>query len=78
MDGWRPTLHVVGILVWGLFEAYVFMDPDIQKDGNCQSTMLMHALQWAYEALQEKGLTMPDHLVIQADNTARETKNNLK
>ena len=73
---WRPALHVVGIIVWGLFEAYVLMEPDIQKDANMQVTMLCMALQWSSSMLAERGLTLPLHLVIQADNTCRETKNN--
>ena len=30
-DMWRLALHVVGILVWWLFEAYVLMEPDIPQ-----------------------------------------------
>ncbi len=70
-DLWRPALHVVGILIWGLIEAYVLMEPDVPKDSNMQL-----ALQLAYHALLKRGLSMPLHLVFQADNTCRETKNN--
>ena len=73
---WRPALHVVGVICWGLYEAYILMEPDIPKDSNMQCTMLCLALSWAFKMLSERGLKVPLHLVIQADNTCRETKNN--
>ena len=75
-DLWRPSIHVVGILIWGLIEAYVLMEPDIPKDSSMQITMLCLALNFARQRLTAKGMDMPLHLVVQADNTCRETKNN--
>ena len=74
-DLWRPSIHVVGILIWGLIEAYVLMEPDIPKDSSMQITMLCLALNFARQRLTAKGMDMPLHLVVQADNTCRETKN---
>ena len=75
-DLWRPSIHVVGIIVWGLLEAYILMEPDIPKDSSMQITMLCTALHFASQALASKKLEMPLHLIVQADNTCRETKNN--
>ncbi len=67
---------MVGILIWGLLEAYILMEPDIPKDSSMQITMLCLALNFARQMLTAKGIEMPLHLIVQADNTCRETKNN--
>ena len=74
-DAWRPMLHVVGILCWGVFEFYATMAPDVPKDSNMQITLLCMAISLANDVLTERCLTMPAHLIVQADNTCRETKN---
>ena len=76
-DLWRPTTHTVGMIVWGLLEVYVLMEPDIAKDSSMQITMLCLALEFAIEALAKKGLRLAFHLIIQADNSCRETKTTL-
>ena len=76
-DCWRPTMHVVGIIAWGLFEAYTIMEPDIQMSSSAQCTLLSWALDIAEEMLKQRSLAMPDHLVVQADNTNKETKNSI-
>ena len=107
---WRPTLHNVGIILFGLSELYYLADCVDKKDSNNQATVLsilpansspMHlmyllvdpklisihvlilplsaqwgmALERASEMLREKGSNLPRHIVIQSDNTCRETRN---
>jgi hypothetical protein len=74
-DVWRPAQHVVGIIVWGVMESYVIMDADIPKDASSQITAICEALDKTDAILKGRGLTLPAHLVCQADNTTRETKN---
>ena len=75
-DLWRPSIHVVGVITWGLIEAYVLMEPDIPKDSSMQIAMLCLALHFAQSAIASKGLDMPMRLIAQADKTCRATKNN--
>ena len=63
-DFWRPTLHTVGMIVWGLLEVYVLMEPDIAKDSSMQITMLCLALEFAIEALAKKGLRPMSRLEV--------------
>ena len=72
---WRPTLHCVGVLVEGVMEAYYITDADVMKDSNLELTSLSMALDRTLEILKERGLSMPEHLSLTYDNTAREGKN---
>ena len=72
---WRPTLHCVGVLVEGVLKAYYITDADVMKDSNLELTALSMALDQTREILKERGLTMPEHLSLTYDNTAREGKN---
>ena len=64
---------MVGILIWGLIEAYVLMEPDMHKDSNMQISMICMAIQWAKVMLEGMGQRLPLHLITQADNTCRDT-----
>ena len=40
-DGlWKPTLHLVCVLIHGLLEIYFCFDGDMKKDSHCQRTVL--------------------------------------
>ena len=51
------------------------LPPDVPKDRSTTATCVCLALDEAGRVLTERGLDMPLHLVIQADNTSRENKN---
>jgi hypothetical protein len=72
---WRPTLHRVGVLVEGVVEAFYITDADMMKDSNLELTALSMTLDRVSEILKERGLSMPEHLSLTYDNTAREGKN---
>ena len=73
---WRPQLHVTGCIWHGLIEAYFLMAPDMAKDSNMNGTILCRMLDLAREKQLKDGLgAMPRKLVINADNTTRESKN---
>ena len=42
-----------------------------------QCTLISRCLDLAEKMLAERGLSMPSHLIVNADNTARETKNGI-
>ena len=70
---WRPQLHVVGALVWGHLEAFFIMDTDQPKDANMNCTVISKVLELVHDKTGSK--TLPRNLVIGADNTTRESKN---
>ena len=72
---WRPTLHMVGVLIEGVLEMYFVMDADVPKDSNCECTCLSLALDEASKILAERGLNMPKYVSLKYDNTGREGKN---
>jgi len=74
---YRPTLHLVGMVMEGLFELYVIMHADIPKDANMECTMICMALDTAFELLAQKGISMIPNVSIKYDNTAREGKNQI-
>ena len=53
------------------------MEPDIHKDSNMTVTMICMGLEYAKKMLAARSLTMPLHIVFQADNTCQENKNNV-
>ena len=57
---------VVGVIIPGVVECFFFLDADIQKDANCQCSIISRVLDIVKRRLKERGLTMPDHLVIHA------------
>ena len=72
---WRPTLHCVGVLVEGVLEAYFVTDQDVKKDSNLELSALAYALDLTRKELDMRGVSMPEHLSLTYDNTAREGKN---
>ena len=70
-SSWRPQLHVVGCIIPGHFESYYIMGSDLAKDANMNCTIISRALD-----LEKLGdAAMPRTLVVSADNTTRESKN---
>jgi hypothetical protein len=77
---WRPTLHVVGCVVHGRLEAYFIMPSDVPKDANMNCTIISRVLDLVQEQMQSQGsgnIVMPQNLILAADNTARESKNQI-
>ena len=72
---WRPAVHLVGCIVSGMFEWFGILESDQRKDSNTQITLLPHAIGLAQDALHARGFQLPDHIVVHADNTAREQRN---
>ena len=68
---WRPQLHIVGVIVEGLFEQYWVMDSDVKKDSNMECTVLSLALETAREMLAERNLRLPEFIYIKYDSTTR-------
>ncbi|CAE7298360.1 unnamed protein product [Symbiodinium sp. CCMP2592] len=71
---WRPAIHVTGVITWGLLEIYFILPSSVPKDSNMNATILARCLDIAQESLEE-GQSLPDHLLVQVDNTTRESKN---
>ena len=72
---WRPQLHCVGVIVEGVLEAYFLTDNDVKKNSDMELTILSLALEKTFQVLDDRGVTMPEHLSLTYDNTAREGKN---
>ena len=71
---WKPNLHVVCSIVHGIVECYYIMPPDLPKDSNMESTIIARSLDVALELLPP-GTMLPESFGVNADNTAREAKN---
>ena len=72
---WRPQMHCIGVLIEGLLEVYFLADEDLTKGSNMECTVLSYALDLAHDELTACGLTMPEHVQLNYDNTGRECKN---
>ena len=71
---WRPQLHCVAVLAAGVCECYFLLTPEQASDSNMQMSLLSHALDIVHDVLTTRRRAMPLHLVVQADNTAREQR----
>ena len=83
----RPQLHMVGTICHGHFEAYSIMDTGQAKDANMNCTIISRCLDLLQQGLpgtfQERGpgtawpsqCALPRSIVVGADNTTRESKN---
>jgi hypothetical protein len=83
----RPQLHMVGTICHGHFEAYFIMNTDVAKDANMNCTIISRCLDLLQQGLpgtrQERGAgtawpsqcALPRTIVVGADNTTRESKN---
>jgi hypothetical protein len=79
----RPQLHMVGTICHGHFEAYFIMDADQAKDANANCTIISRCLDLLLEGSTEPGTAWPSQcvlprtLIVAADNTSRESKNQI-
>ena len=74
---WRPEMPIVGTIAHGLLEAYYLSDVDLAKDSNSTITTACRTLQLCKEALDKRGMDMPQTWRLHSDNTASETKNQI-
>lgn len=56
-------------------ESYYLLASDAMQDSNMQLTLLSHTLDKVCTKLAQSGRQVPQNLVVQADNTCRETRN---
>ena len=70
----RPQLHVAGAVVHGHLEAYFIMNGDLAKDANMNCTVISRLLDLCHERLNPQH-SLPRNLIVAADNTTRESKN---
>ena len=49
-----------------VLEIYFVLPPDVPKDSSTEATCLLRALDLAHQKLQERGVPLPEHLVIEA------------
>lgn len=70
----RPKLHLSLTLCHGYFTQFILSNPDTMKDSNASCESLASA----FDLLQGHHHTdlRASHIIVQADNTARELKNN--
>ena len=61
---WRPQLHLVGVLVPGVLEAFYGMNCDVAADSNLTMTVVARTLQHVSLVCTMRGIKVPDHLVI--------------
>lgn len=75
----RPALHLTGVIAFGLAEFYVILNPDTKKDANMNITCIGKALDLCRALVESWGAdySLPRHCLIAADNTPRETKNQI-
>ena len=76
---WRPQLHIVGTIVWGHLEVFYVMHPDQAKDANMECTVISRTLDLLANKFEESspGCALPRTMVVAADNTTREAKNQI-
>lgn len=69
---WKPAQHVTGVIAFGLLEVYFLLPPDCAKDSNMNAYLVGRTL----ELIQQmEGIQLPANLLLAADNTPRESKN---
>ena len=61
---WRPQAHFTGVLAAGVLDAFYMTNCDPRKDSNSNASLLSRTLDHVNDILQEKGLTMPEHLCL--------------
>lgn len=71
----RPALHFSGCVVHGLEEHYHISGANLKKDPNTESELIVQGLTAVAEWCRESGSDMPKHVFVQADNCAREMRN---
>ena len=73
-DLWRPTLHFTGALIGGMLEYYAISEPDQKKDCNSTLTIIGRCVDLAESILRRQGRSLPAHMTLLLDNTARENR----
>jgi hypothetical protein len=71
---WKPQLHVTGAIIHGHLECYFIMNPDQPKDASMNCTVISRCLDLVRAKIDDQ-YTLPRVLLVQADNTTRESKN---
>jgi hypothetical protein len=71
----RPTLHLCGVIAAGHAENYWVTDGDVKKDSNTEVDMVARAIDDIHVSCLKRGMPMPKHLNVLADNCSREMKN---
>ncbi|CAL1166136.1 unnamed protein product [Cladocopium goreaui] len=72
---WRPQVHLIGYICYGVCEGFFVVDSDLPQDSSCEITVLETVLDICQKILQSRGCEMPAHLIIETDNTCKEGKN---
>lgn len=72
---WRPQLHCVCVICHGVVECFFIMDGDLPKNSSMNITLINRAVDVALDVLRSRNVSAPHHLCLQADNTAREQRN---
>ena len=74
---WRPSVHVVGVICFGVLEYYALLPCDVPKDSNMNATVISRVLDLVANILRAKGerFSFPSTLLLALDNTPREGKN---
>ena len=72
---WRPQAGVCGVTAYGYFDFFGLMPCDVAKDANMEATMISRCLDLLHDHCTKKGHAVPQTLIIAADNTCRESKN---
>jgi len=72
----RPQLHVVGCIAHGHIEAYFVMNGDQAKDASMNCTVISRMLDLVKEKIGPQ-CALPRSLLVAADNTTRESKNQI-
>ena len=72
---WRPQLHLIGVNVAGVGEFYFLTDCDVCADSNLQCTVLGRTIDLVKARLEGLKVSLPQHLIVAADNTCRENRN---
>lgn len=65
-----------GSIVHGVCECYFVAEPDLVKNGSTTLEYVGRSIDHAKNCLQDRNSPIPQHLVLQLDNTCRENKNN--
>ena len=74
---WKPSLHLVGVLIAGVLEYFAVLEADQKGDSDCQQTIVARALEHAENVLREHGKSMPRRLILHFDNTSKEGRNSM-
>lgn len=76
---WRPSMHIVGCLVFGMLEYYAVLPSDCPKDASMNCTIVSRVIDILAEKLHQKGegFCFPGVMIVNVDNTPRESKNSI-